>query len=399
MKQLALIILLALGLNSYGQSDTSKMNINYYEWGNKFVRLYPWKQFAPPQDTVFTKWGLAQIGSELYVGNGTYWTAAGGSVDTTTISTRAWRQKGIDSITSLGYINTLNTIGASPNANGASTSGGILRLQPASASFGGVVTTGTQTFEGFKSWNKTTSHLNGFFATGNIDPTMSGKSLTGGYFAGGNYAFLQAYELPSTGFLELDIDGLPLRLNKNSGGSVWVGAGSINASAILGINSTTKGFLPPRMTGAQAEAISSPAEGLVVYSTDGSGVTITSEGFWYYDGAAWTALTGGGASDVVQTHTSGATITVTNSVNVFYVNPASTLAALTITLPATASTNKEISIFFGGDVTSGTVVTSLTISPNTGHSILQSTTPSTAEAGECIRYKFNSTNSKWYRAN
>ena len=63
-----------------------------------------------------------------------------------------------------------------------------------------------------------------------------------------------------------------------------------DASARLQVNSTTKGFLPPRMTGTQAEAISSPAEGLMVYSTDGSGATITSKGWWGYDGSTWIKL-------------------------------------------------------------------------------------------------------------
>jgi hypothetical protein len=40
-----------------------------------------------------------------------------------------------------------------------------------------------------------------------------------------------------------------------------------NASAILDISSTTLGFLPPRMTTTQKNAISSPAAGLVVYDT------------------------------------------------------------------------------------------------------------------------------------
>ena len=38
-------------------------------------------------------------------------------------------------------------------------------------------------------------------------------------------------------------------------------------SALLQVNSTTKGFLPPRMTTTQKNAISSPAAGLVVYDT------------------------------------------------------------------------------------------------------------------------------------
>jgi hypothetical protein len=40
-----------------------------------------------------------------------------------------------------------------------------------------------------------------------------------------------------------------------------------NASALVSINSTTQGFLPPRMTTTQKNAITSPAAGLVVYDT------------------------------------------------------------------------------------------------------------------------------------
>ncbi len=65
---------------------------------------------------------------------------------------------------------------------------------------------------------------------------------------------------------------------------------SPSASAAFQVNSTTQGILPPRMTGAQAEAISSPAEGLLIYSTDGTGATITSKGWWGYDGTNWVKL-------------------------------------------------------------------------------------------------------------
>lgn len=40
-----------------------------------------------------------------------------------------------------------------------------------------------------------------------------------------------------------------------------------NASSVLDIESTTKGFLPPRMTTAQKNAIATPTSGLVVYDT------------------------------------------------------------------------------------------------------------------------------------
>lgn len=48
---------------------------------------------------------------------------------------------------------TLTAVGASPNANAASLSGQALTLQPASSSFPGVVTTGTQTIAGAKTFS------------------------------------------------------------------------------------------------------------------------------------------------------------------------------------------------------------------------------------------------------
>lgn len=53
---------------------------------------------------------------------------------------------------------------------------------------------------------------------------------------------------------------------------------SADASAILDVQSTTKGLLAPKMTAAQRAAISTPATGLVVYQTDGT------SGFYYNAG-------------------------------------------------------------------------------------------------------------------
>jgi hypothetical protein len=57
------------------------------------------------------------------------------------------------------------------------------------------------------------------------------------------------------------------RLSITNTGSVGINNSSPNASALLDVSSTTKGFLPPRMTTTQKNAISSPAAGLVVYDT------------------------------------------------------------------------------------------------------------------------------------
>ncbi|MCZ7593713.1 MAG: hypothetical protein M5U16_01455 [Hyphomicrobium sp.] len=51
-------------------------------------------------------------------------------------------------------------------------------------------------------------------------------------------------------------------------GNVGIGTATPAATALLEVNSTSKGFLPPRMTAAQRDAIASPATGLIVYDTD-----------------------------------------------------------------------------------------------------------------------------------
>jgi hypothetical protein len=58
----------------------------------------------------------------------------------------------------------------------------------------------------------------------------------------------------------------------------------------LYVNTTEDGFLPPRMTAAQGEAITSPTEGLMIYSTDGSGAIINTSGWWGYDGTTWVKI-------------------------------------------------------------------------------------------------------------
>jgi uncharacterized protein (TIGR02145 family) len=55
-----------------------------------------------------------------------------------------------------------------------------------------------------------------------------------------------------------------------SSAQVGIGTTTPHASAVLELESTTKGFLPPRMTLAQINAIVTPAEGLMVYCLDGT---------------------------------------------------------------------------------------------------------------------------------
>ncbi len=69
--------------------------------------------------------------------------------------------------------------------------------------------------------------------------------------------------------------------------NVGIGTNSPAASAMLHINSTSKGLLIPRLTAAQRTAIASPANGLQVYDTN-------SNSFWYYNSSAWVEMGVGG---------------------------------------------------------------------------------------------------------
>jgi hypothetical protein len=71
-----------------------------------------------------------------------------------------------------------------------------------------------------------------------------------------------------------------------------------NSSAMLDIESTTKGMLIPRMTTTQRTAISSPASGLLVYDN-------TTSSFWFYNGSAWTELVAGSTTGWKLTGNSG----------------------------------------------------------------------------------------------
>ena len=67
---------------------------------------------------------------------------------------------------------------------------------------------------------------------------------------------------------------------------VGIGTTSPDASAALDVESTTKGLLPPRMTEAERDAISSPATGLIIYQTDGIA------GLYEYNGTTWVNIIG-----------------------------------------------------------------------------------------------------------
>jgi len=95
--------------------------------------------------------------------------------------------------------------------------------------------------------------------------------------------------------------------------SIGIGTITPDTSAALEIKDVTKGFLPPRMTYAQRNAISTPAAGLMIYCTD-----CGSKGEWQgYNGSGWMSLTVSsatiGSSDLIISEISTAINTDVNA--------------------------------------------------------------------------------------
>ncbi|HVW98170.1 MAG TPA: hypothetical protein VHA56_19520 [Mucilaginibacter sp.] len=92
----------------------------------------------------------------------------------------------------------------------------------------------------------------------------------------GSYGIGTGMQNQSKVFAIFDVENKSVILN---GGGDY----STNTSAQLQIDSTTKGFLPPRMNTSQKDAISSPAEGLIVYDT-------TLQKLCIYTGSTWETI-------------------------------------------------------------------------------------------------------------
>lgn len=99
-----------------------------------------------------------------------------------------------------------------------------------------------------------------------LSPTQSYQSGLGFTFPGGGAQGVKLfYYTGSTTTM-----GLLL----NESGSVLIGGTTITTNAILDLQSTTKAFIPPRMTTIQKNAIGSPSAGMIVYDTDLSGLQL-----------------------------------------------------------------------------------------------------------------------------
>ena len=73
---------------------------------------------------------------------------------------------------------------------------------------------------------------------------------------------------------------------------VGIGTTTPDSSSILDLTSTSKGFLPPRMTSTQRDAIASPVAGLMIWCTETLELQV-------YNGTRWINSTGSGPSCIL----------------------------------------------------------------------------------------------------
>ncbi len=88
-----------------------------------------------------------------------------------------------------------------------------------------------------------------------------------------------------------------------------LGVNSPNASALLEVSSTSKGLLPPRMTYAQRNAITNPAQGLILYCTN-CGANGEVE---VYNGISWVNINGSAAAGILPVLTTSSLSSITSN--------------------------------------------------------------------------------------
>lgn len=124
-------------------------------------------------------------------------------------------------------------------------------------------------------------------------PTWQTLGTIGG-ITGSGTATQVAFFTGTVGDPSTTLSSSPNLFWNNTTGSLGVG-GTPTASSALSVNSTTQGFLAPRMNLSERNLIGSPATGLLIYQTDNS------PGFYYYNGSQWVSLvpSSGGVGSVL----------------------------------------------------------------------------------------------------
>jgi hypothetical protein len=108
--------------------------------------------------------------------------------------------------------------------------------------------------------------------------------------------------MKTTSIIAMALLGMFTTFTASAQNNVGIGTASPDASAALEIESTTQGFLPPRLSSTQRDAIAAPvAVGLIVWCTNCG----TNGEVQVYNGSAWTNMVGAAAALSLQERLDG----------------------------------------------------------------------------------------------
>ena len=102
------------------------------------------------------------------------------------------------------------------------------------------------------------------------------------------------------------------------------------------------------------------------------------------------------ATPTMQIETGGGDVTINDGVRGLYYDPPTLVAAATVTLPANPVDGQEVLIIFGGTITSGNVITLLTILANSGQTLVSTSGNAIANAGYINTAKYRTDITAWY---
>jgi len=294
-----------------------------------------------------------------------------------------------------GGILSLSAIGASPNANAATITGTVLNLEPASASFGGVITTGTQTFAGAKTFSSDIS-VNTTMTVGRggggiafntalganalYSNTTGSLNVALGYQAGFGSLGTNANTTGSNNiFIGYNSVGLSATASNRTwignaattstwlGGRLLIGSTTDSGNAAIQVTATTLlGLYASATTGVGVQGNSSGTGGSGVYGSSGNGYG----GVFYNDSTTYPALEVNNnnelAGNIAVFRSVGTSVFIINSLgNISNGTYTYTLPSATGTLALTSALSGYLPLT-GGTLTGSLTGTSATFSGNIG---------------------------------